>query len=543
MSLEDKLNYLPPKPGVYLFKDETGDIIYVGKAISLKSRVRSYFQAAGALSPKVRAMMARAADLDYIVTDSEVEALILESNLIKAHRPRYNVFLKDDKSYPYIKITLGETFPRVMMTRRVVKDGSRYFGPYTRAGAVHETLRLLRKIFPVRTCKQKEPPVRSRPCLNQHIGRCPGPCCGLADAETYRRMAQEICLFMEGRQDKVIKSLRTRMEEAAERLEFERAAELRDQLLAVEEVMAKQKIISAGLEDRDVIAMARGRGGSCVMVFFVRGGKLLGREHLMLEGTDGMSRPEVLTGFVKQYYHQAEFVPREILLEASVPEEIAVIEQWLREKRGGPVKVAVPRRGEKKQLVEMAGKNALLVLQEEEVSRAARLDRGARDLEVLAAELGLPEIPARLECFDISNIQGAEAVASMVVFEAGRPRPDQYRRFKIRTVTGPDDFASMREVIGRRFRRGREERELIATGRLSTWEAGFHQLPDLVLVDGGKGQLAAACEAMAREGCGHIPVFGLAVVYLALSYINCITLVKRLKESLTLGSPRDNSKG
>ena len=510
MPLEDKLSYLPPKPGVYLFKDEAGEVIYVGKAISLKSRVRSYFQAAGGLSPKVRAMMARAADLDYIVTDSEVEALILESNLIKAHRPRYNVFLKDDKSYPYIKITLGETFPRVQMTRRVVKDGSRYFGPYTRVGAVHETLRLLRKIFPVRTCKQKEPPTRSRPCLNQHIGRCLGPCCGLANPGAYRKMVQEICLFMEGRQEELLKSLRARMEGAAERLEFERAAELRDQLRAVEEIMAKQKIISAGLEDRDVIAMARGQGESCVMVFFVRGGKLLGREHLMLQGTDGMSRPEVLTGFVKQYYHQAEFMPKEILMEAAVTEELEVIGSWLKEKRGGPVKVAVPRRGEKKQLVEMASKNALLVLQEEEVARAVRLDRGARELAALAAELGLPETPARLECYDISNIQGAEAVASMVVFEEGRPRPDQYRRFKIRTVTGPDDFASMREVIGRRFRRGREELELIATGQLSTREAGFHRLPDLVLVDGGKGQLAAAFEAMAREGYGYIPVFGLA---------------------------------
>ena len=508
MPLEDKLAFIPPKPGVYLFKDEAGVIIYVGKAVSLKSRVRSYFNSGH--DPKVRAMMARAADLDYIVTDSEVEALILESNLIKAHRPRYNVFLKDDKSYPYIKVTMGETFPRVLMTRRVVKDGSRYFGPYTRVGAVHETLRLLKKVFPVRSCKQKEPPTRSRPCLNQHIGRCLGPCCGLADAGAYQAMLREICLFLEGRQEELVKTLRSRMEEAAERLEFERAAEFRDQLVAIEEIMAKQKIISAGLEDRDVVAMARGKGESCLMVFFIRGGKLLGHEHHLLEGTDGMTRPEVLTVFVKQYYHQAQFVPREVLLESVVTEELAVIEHWLRAKRGGPVKVAVPRQGEKKQLVEMAGKNALLVLEEEVTARAVRRDRGAEELAALTRELELPEVPARLECFDISNIQGAEAVASMVVFEEGRPRPDQYRRFKIRTVTGPDDFASMAEVISRRFRRGREELQLIATGQLSTREAGFHRLPDLVLIDGGKGQLAAAFEAMAREGCGYIPVFGLA---------------------------------
>ena len=508
MPLEDKLVFIPAKPGVYLFKDEAGVIIYVGKAVSLKSRVRSYFNSSH--DPKVRAMMVRAADLDYIVTDSEVEALILESNLIKAHRPRYNVFLKDDKSYPYIKVTMGETFPRVLMTRRVVKDGSRYFGPYTRVGAVHETLRLLKKVFPVRSCKQKEPPKRSRPCLNQHIGRCLGPCCGLADAGAYQAMLREICLFLEGRQEELVKTLRFRMEEAAERLEFERAAEFRDQLLAIEEIMAKQKIISAGLEDRDVVAMARGQGESCLMVFFIRGGKLLGHEHHLLEGTDGMTRSEVLTVFVKQYYHQAQFVPREVLLEAVVTEELAVIEHWLRAKRGGPVKVTVPRQGEKKQLVEMAGKNALLVLEEEVTARAVRRDRGAEELAALARELELTEVPARLECFDISNIQGAEAVASMVVFEEGRPRPDQYRRFKIRTVTGPDDFASMAEVIGRRFRRGREELQLIATGQLSTREAGFHRLPDLVLIDGGKGQLAAAFEAMAREGCGYIPVFGLA---------------------------------
>ncbi len=518
MLLREKLGQLPEGPGVYLFRDAGGSIIYVGKAVSLKHRVRSYFGAAAARDPKVRAMMERARDLEYISTDSEVEALILEANLIKEHRPRYNVFLKDDKSYPYLKVTLNEEFPRVFITRRVMKDGARYFGPYTQAGAVHETLRLLKRIFPLRSCKQKTPAPRSRPCLNYHIKRCLGPCCGLVTPAEYRRAVDGVLLFLEGKQEELVHDLRARMEQAAADLAFERAAELRDQLQAVEKVIEKQKITSAGREDRDVVAMARGDGGgdgkaeaeACVMIFFVRGGKLIGREHFILDDTAGMERAGVLTAFLKQYYLQAEFIPREVLVEDVLPAEIEVLERWLTEKRGARVHVTRPRRGEKKKLVDLVARNALLVLEEVRAGRRARREDLRRALEQLAGALGLPAAPYRMECFDISNIQGAEMVASMAVFEEGKPVPQQYRRFKIKTVAGPDDFASMREVLGRRFARGRQERELVNTGQLSSRQAKFHRLPDLVVVDGGKGQLSSAMEAMREQGFGHIPVCGLA---------------------------------
>lgn len=508
--MREKVDKLPESPGVYIYRDEKGDIIYVGKAVSLKHRVRSYFGAAAARDPKVKALMSRARDLEYITTDSEVEALILESNLIKEHRPRYNVFLKDDKSYPYLKVTLNEEFPRVFITRRLVKDGSRYFGPYTRVGAVHETLRLLKRIFPLRTCKQKSPAPRSRPCLNQHIQRCLGPCCNLVTPAEYRRVVDGVLLFLEGKQEQLVKELKQRMEQAAENLEFEQAAKLRDQLLAIEKVVEKQKIVSGDQEDRDVVAMARDRDETCVMVFFVRGGKLIGREHFILDGTGDMQRPEVLNGFLKQYYLQAEFVPREVLVEDLPEEEKPVLEHWLSEKRGTRVYVHTPRRGEKKKLVDLAGRNALLVLQEVQAGRAARKEDLMEALGELARVLGLDAPPRRLECFDISNIQGAETVASMVVFEEGKPAPQQYRRFKIKTVAGPDDFASMREALARRFSRGLEERELINTGQMSSRQAKFHRLPDLLVVDGGKGQLSSAVAVLQEQGLPYIPACGLA---------------------------------
>lgn len=509
MNPEEKLKHLPAKPGVYLFRDSDGTIIYVGKALSLKNRVRSYFQSGAGQSPKVRSMMSRAADFEYIVTDSEVEALILESNLIKEHRPRYNVFLKDDKSYPYLKVTLNEDYPRVHITRRMVKDGGRYFGPYTQVGAVHETLNLLRRLFPFRSCKQRELAAKGRPCLNYHIKRCLGPCCGLVSREDYRGMIREICLFLEGRQEELLKSLARRMEEASERLEFERAAELRDQLRAVQKVLEKQKVISSGMEDQDAVAMARGVDECSIMVFFVRGGKLLGREHFILKGAGGDSREEVVTAFIKQYYHRAEFIPREVLASALLEEEAGVIAEWLSGKKGARVQVKVPVRGEKKKLIEMVEKNALLALEEAQLERSFRRDAG-EDLTLLAGELGLAKPPYRIECYDISNIQGAEQVASMAVLEDGKPAPDQYRRFKIKTVQGPNDYASMQEVIRRRFTRGAEERELINTGQMSSKKAKFHRMPDLVIIDGGKGQLSAAREIMRELGFGYIPAFGLA---------------------------------
>ncbi|MCL2336526.1 MAG: excinuclease ABC subunit UvrC [Firmicutes bacterium] len=508
--MREKLEQLPESPGVYIYRDGQGAVIYVGKALSLKHRVQSYFGAAAARNPKVKALMARAKDLEYITTDSEVEALILESNLIKEHRPRYNVCLKDDKSYPYLKLTLQEEYPRLLLTRRLLKDGSRYFGPYTQVGAVQETQRLLQRLFPLRTCKHKSPLPRSRPCLNQHIKRCLGPCCGLVTAAEYRKLADGVQLFLSGRQEQLLKDLRRRMEEAAGALDFERAALLRDQLLAVEKVAEKQKIVSGDHEDRDVVAMAREQDQSCVMIFFVRGGKLIGREHFLLDETADLQRDEVIEAFLKQYYLEAEFIPREVLTEDFPAAELAVLERWLSEKRGGRVRIIKPRRGEKKKLVELAGRNALLQLEEIEAGRAARHDVLVQALDELARALGLEAPPGRLECFDISNIQGAETVASMAVFEAGRPAPQQYRRFKIQTVSGPDDFASMREALSRRFSRGREERELIGTGQLSTRQAKFHRLPDLLVVDGGKGQLSSAVAVLEEQGCTGIPVCGLA---------------------------------
>lgn len=512
MHLEEKLKLLPARPGVYLYRDDKGKIIYVGKALSLKSRVRSYFQPGAQLPPKTKVMLERVADFDIIVTDSEVEALILEQNLIKEHRPRYNVMYKDDKSYPYLKVTLADNFPRVMITRRHVKDGSRYFGPYTRVGAVNETLRLLKKIFPFRSCKQKEPALRQKPCLNFHIKRCLGPCAGQVDSDRYRSMINEICLFLEGRHEDLVKRLAARMEEAAKVLDFELAARLRDQLQAVREVVERQKIITGGFEDQDVVAAA-GAGEldqACVMVFFVRGGKLIGRERFMLRGVEGLSQPEVIASFLKQYYTDVDFVPRKVLLAAEVKDERAVIEQWLTGKKGSRVTLKAPRRGEKKKLADMVAANAQLALEQHRADEAARREDTAEALAGLAEELGLESPPHRMECYDISNTQGTDSVASMVVFIDGKPANEQYRRFKIRTVEGPDDFASMQEALRRRFKRASEERELLNAGLISSREAKFFTLPDLVIIDGGRGQLSAARHVMRELGFAHIPAFGLA---------------------------------
>lgn len=509
LTLADKIKNIPPRPGVYIYKDADGQVIYVGKAVSLKNRVRSYFQAGAKQVPKVKAMLRRAADLEYIVTDSEMEALILENNLIKEHRPKYNVLLKDDKTYPYIKVTVQERFPRVHITRRVVKDGARYFGPFTYVGAVNETLRLLKKIFPLRTCKQREPAPRDRPCLNYHIRRCLGPCCNLVEPAAYRETANEVVLFLEGRQEVLMKRLRQRMEQAAENLEFEKAAELRDQLLAVEKVVERQKVVSTDLVDQDVIAMARGFDEACLTVFFIRGGKLIGREHYFLEGTDTLERGEVMATFVQQFYNQTEFVPAEILLSEEIA-DAQLIAAWLDELRGSKVNIKIPKRGDKHKLVEMAAQNALLSLEQSQLERQAGREAVDGALAELMAALGLEQPPRRLECYDISNIQGTETVASMVVFEDGRPAKDQYRRFKIRTVEGPNDFASMKETLNRRLSRAKEEQAQVEAGELAANRAKFTRLPDVIIIDGGKGQLSAAREAMLEQGFAYIPTFGLA---------------------------------
>ncbi|WP_366923819.1 excinuclease ABC subunit UvrC [Metallumcola ferriviriculae] len=498
MTLEEKLKYLPAKPGVYLMKDAEGQIIYVGKARSLTARVRSYFRGVNSHTAKVQALVERIVDLEYIVTDTEVEALILECNLIKRYRPRYNINMKDDKHYPYLKVTVNEEFPRVVVTRAMKKDGAKYFGPYTQVGALRETMRLLQKLFPVRRCRQPVVDKKSRPCLNAHIKRCLAPCGGQVSAVEYGEMVKELILFLEGRQDKVIKRLADRMNAASARLEYEKAAKLRDQLQAVENVVSRQKIISSAQEDQDIIAFARGNNEVCVQVFFVRQGKLLGRNHFFLKGTDEMSRSEVMTAFVKQYYSRAEQPPKEVLLQEKLEDE-EVIAAWLGDKRGSKVYLKVPQRGEKLKLVEMVGRNALMQLQEDELSRQKKEMSGEQALLELRERLGLETVPQRIECYDISNTQGTNSVASMVVFENGQPKNDRYRRFKIKTVQGPDDFASIAEVIGRRFRRSEHD-----------GEGGFNVPPDVVIVDGGKGQLSAARRVMHQLGVAHIPTFGLA---------------------------------
>ena len=485
----EKLQLLPDSPGVYIMKDAQGKIIYVGKAVILKNRVRQYFQSNKNHSPKVRAMVAKIADFETILTGSEVEALILECNLIKKHRPRYNISLKDDKTYPYVKVSLAEDYPRVMITRRVLKDGSRYFGPYTNVGAVHESLKLLRRLFPMRTCKHMDV---DRPCLEYHIKRCIAPCTGQVDRAEYDAMVRSVCLFLEGRTETVEKELEERMNQAAAELKFELAARLRDQLKAVRRVAEKQNIVT-GSGDQDAIGMARSELGVCVQIFFIRAGKMIGREHFLLGGSEEEADEAVLTAFLKQYYHRAAFVPREVLLPYALAEQ-AVIEEWLTERKQAKVVLACPQRGTKRDIVQMAANNAAKYLSDE----AARLKEANAQTEGAVAELGgylgLKKQPYRMECFDISHIQGSETVASMVVFEGGIPKKSDYRRFKIRSTEGkPDDFLSMREVTTRRY--GGEEVE---------------NMPDLIIIDGGKGQLSSAL-AMIR-GAGHfdVPVVGLA---------------------------------
>ena len=487
-NIEEKLALLPDSPGVYIMKNAQGKVIYVGKAVVLKNRVRQYFQNTKNHSPKVRVMVSHIADFETIMTASEVEALILECNLIKKHRPRYNISLKDDKTYPYVKVTLADEFPRVMLTRRILKDGARYFGPYTNVGAVHESLKLLRRLFPMRTCKHMDV---DRPCLEYHIKRCLAPCVGLADADEYRDMVRSVCLFLEGRTDEVEKELETRMEAAAENLQFELAARLRDQLKAVRRVAEKQNIVT-GYGDQDAVGMARSGLGVCVQVFLVRAGKMVGREHFLLSGSEAESDEALLSAFLKQYYYRAAFIPKEILLPCPITEQ-SVIEEWLTERKNSKVSLLLPQRGQKHEIVQMAERNAEKYLSDEaaRIQTATAQTEGA--VEELGRVLGLEKKPWRMECFDISHIQGAETVASMVVFEGGAPKKSDYRRFKIKSAEGkPDDFLSMREVTTRRY--GKPDAE---------------DMPDLIVIDGGLGQLSSALSII--RGAGHTtPVIGLA---------------------------------
>ncbi|MBC8015863.1 MAG: excinuclease ABC subunit UvrC [Sporomusaceae bacterium] len=485
--LAEKLLHLPDKPGVYLMKDDQGRIIYVGKAIVLTNRVRSYFQSSRNHSSKVQAMVARVADLEYIVTASELEALILECNLIKKHQPKYNIRLRDDKTYPYIKVTTNEEFPRLYSTRRVQKDGARYFGPYTNAGAVHEVLKLVRKLFPLRSCRTL---TARRPCLEYHIKRCLGPCAGLVDAAAYHSMIKEVCLLLEGRSDAVVSHLRKRMEAAAEQLYFEQAAKLRDQLAAVKKVTEKQNMVT-GAGDQDAIGLARSALGTCAQVFFIRSGKMVGRDHFLLTGSEQEEDEAVLAAFLKQYYSQAVFIPKEVLLPLGVAEQ-HLLSDWLSQLKGSRVAVETPKRGTKKSLIAMANDNAAIVLSEQETKIKAHSAQTIGAMTDLGQYLGLDIVPERIECFDISHIQGAETVASMVVFEGGMPKKEDYRRYKLQTVEGkPDDFKSMQEVVGRRYK-----------------DLGQPN-PNLIIIDGGKGQLSAALEIIRGAGL-DVAVIGLA---------------------------------
>ncbi|EJO21318.1 excinuclease ABC, C subunit [Selenomonas sp. FOBRC6] len=488
----EKLKLLPDSPGVYIMKDARGKIIYVGKAIVLKNRVRQYFQSSRNQAPKVRAMVSHVADFETIMTANEVESLILEANLIKKHRPRYNIRLKDDKSYPYVKVTVQEEYPRVFITRRVLRDGARYFGPYTNVTALRDSLKLLKRLFPLRTCRT----MPDRPCLEYHIKRCLAPCVGKVTAEDYRAMIRAVLLFLEGRTDDVERELEHRMNLAAEAYHFETAARLRDQLAAVRKAAERQNIVT-GAGDQDAIGMARSAAGVCVQIFFIRGGKMIGREHFLLRGSEEESDADILRAFLEQYYNQATFVPREVLLPHTIDDAArAVIEQWLAEKKGGgKVALLTPQRGTKHDLVMMATGNAEKFLADEETHRSLVDEQTLGAVEELGRYLGLKKPPHRMECFDISHNQGQETVASMVVFEGGMPKKSDYRRFKIKSAEGkPDDFLSMREVTTRRYVGLPED-----------------ELPDLIIIDGGKGQLSSALEIIRNEA-GHkdVPVVGLA---------------------------------
>ncbi len=506
--IRTQIETLPRRPGVYLMRDVGGTVIYVGKAIDLRSRVRSYFQPSAWENPKVRAIVSDIADLDFIVTDSELEALILEANLIKQHRPRYNVRLKDDKRYPYIQITWAAPFPKVLITRRMEQDGSRYFGPFTSSSAVHQTLDWLRKSFPYLTCNREITGHDERPCLYYDIKLCLGPCIGAVTQEEYRAMIRGLARFLEGRSEQVIADLETRMQAAAVELDFEQAATLRDQLRAVRIVVAHQKIVSAAGTDQDVVAFAREDGDACVQVFFIRGGKLLGREYFVLEGAQDEDERDVMAAFLKQFYEEAAYVPPEVLLQEQI-EEALIIEQWLRGKRGAKVTLRVPRRGQKRELVSLAAENAAETLAALRTQWHADAHKHEQALADLQEALELPTAPVRVECYDISTTQGTEVVGSMVVFVQGVPRKSAYRRFIVRSVHGQDDYASMREVLQRRFRRWQMA---TSDGTLGNRDIkGWAKLPDLLIVDGGKGQLSVAIEVLEEFGLlARVPVAGLA---------------------------------
>ena len=494
--LTEQIRGLPSHPGVYLFKDAEGTILYVGKAANLRHRVSSYF-GAGPLTPKLKRMVSKIADLEYFVTSSEQEALILELNLIKRHHPHFNVSLKDDKTFPYLKIDLGEDWPRVHITRRLEENGGRYFGPFASAKSIRQTLKLLKGIFPFRSCTRDITGTDSRACLEYDIGHCLAPCIGAASRQEYAEVIKQVILFLEGKQERVVKQLESQMEQAAEALDFEKAARIRDQIQAVEQVVEGQRIAATVKGEQDVIAFAGDKNQAYVQVFFIRNGKLIGRESFLLRGTRYEEPSQIMTSFIQQFYASTPQIPPLLLLQHPV-EDTAMLQDWLQSRRGGRVIIQVPRRGSKKQLVNIVAENAQQGLEQLRIKQLASPKTLSAALEEIKRELNLPRLPSRIEGYDISDIQGMAAVGSMVVFEGGKPKPAHYRRFKIKTVAGADDYAMLDEVLKRRFKR--------AGAASDTWAI----LPDLVLIDGGKGQLKAARTAMEAMGAGSVPTASLA---------------------------------
>ena len=505
---EYHLKNLPSKPGVYLMKNSLGEVIYVGKAKILKNRVKSYFQNSKNHSEKVRVMVKHIAEFEYIVTDSEMEALILECNLIKKYSPRYNILLKDDKFYPFIKITVNDDFPRVFVTRNYSKDGSKYFGPYTNGTAVYETINLINKIFPLRTCKLliKEGGEPVRPCLNYHIKKCFGPCGGYISKEEYGKMIKDVIDILSGKDTTVLKVLQSEMEEASINLEFEKAADLRDKILAIKAIVEKQKIFKTMEGDEDFINIYRDEKDSCIQVFFSRDGKILGREHFIFENTAEDSIEEILEEFITSFYGGTAKVPRTIYVPAL--SNVELVEEYLTIKRGAKVWIKVPQKGQKREMLEMVKNNAQITLEKfkDKYLRDKEINKIA--LEELQELLDLEIWPSRIEAYDISNIQGVDSVGSMIVFEEGRSKNSDYRRFRIKTVKGANDYDSMREILTRRFSHGLEEVKAIQESKLQFSAGKFSNFPDLIMMDGGKGQINIALEVL-RDLNINIPVCGL----------------------------------
>ena len=487
---------IPAKPGVYLLKDIQNNVLYVGKAANLHNRVRAYFTLPLNLSPKHQRLVAQIGNIEFIITDSEQEALVLECNLIKKYRPRYNVRLKDDKAFPYLKVNLNEDWPRVYITRRFIKDGSHYFGPFASASSVRQTLKLIKKIFPFRSCNKIITTEEPRPCLDYHIQRCLGPCIGAVTKQEYRQIINQVILFLEGKQELVIKELKSKMKIASNQFKFEKAAWLRDQIRAVEKVIEGQKIATAISGDQDVIALAQAKDRACVQIFVIRNGKLIGRDSFVLEGTLEEEPSQIMSSFIKQYYASAPAIPPVLLLQYPIDDR-AVITDWLKVQRQAPVKLVIPRQGAKKQLIDIVAQNAQQQL-ELLRAQAVAVSETMTALEELKERLSLTKVPLRVEGYDISNIGGTLAVGSMVVFEKGIPKPAHYRRFRIKSVANINDYAMLQEVLKRRFR------------RQETSENGWKNSPDLILIDGGKGQLNAAVSTMKEAGINLVPFVSLA---------------------------------